>query len=303
MAMKHILSTVFVLLGAATATAQTQVPNEFQAGQPARAAEVNENFNALEQATDANVADIASHQSRLDALETATDANAADNVAQETRVKGHNYRVNNLERALELLGQEYGVCSARNISACQGLLGGKNLAIVGSFLSFDTYAVTDPVDFNTIFALVWERSIGISDDPTDDRVRLVFGRQANFTRGSGVPNGEVLVDSCTDPTVYLVPTGSPRTGGLGVDNGKAYVGDAEAAPVIVDVTGGSYGLIYDYTQGLPVPPAWDRVGSPPLCLPVSDREGSYDSYPLILREDTSTWGTEWSLTADDLLNQ
>lgn len=34
--------------------AQTQVPNDLQAGQPARAAEVNENFNALEEAINQN---------------------------------------------------------------------------------------------------------------------------------------------------------------------------------------------------------------------------------------------------------
>lgn len=42
----------------ATAMAQTQVPNNFQAGQPARAAEVNANFDTLETAIDQNAADI-----------------------------------------------------------------------------------------------------------------------------------------------------------------------------------------------------------------------------------------------------
>jgi hypothetical protein len=47
---------IFVLLLAFSATtfAQTQVPNDFQAGTPARAAEVNANFDALEAAIDAN---------------------------------------------------------------------------------------------------------------------------------------------------------------------------------------------------------------------------------------------------------
>ena len=40
------------------ATAQTTVPHDFQPGTPARAAEVNENFDALEQAIDVNAADI-----------------------------------------------------------------------------------------------------------------------------------------------------------------------------------------------------------------------------------------------------
>ncbi len=42
----------------ATAMGQTQVPNDFQTGQPARAAEVNDNFDTLETAIDQNAADI-----------------------------------------------------------------------------------------------------------------------------------------------------------------------------------------------------------------------------------------------------
>ena len=47
------------ILIAGMASAQTQVPNIFQAGQPARAAEVNENFAVLETAVDQNADDIA----------------------------------------------------------------------------------------------------------------------------------------------------------------------------------------------------------------------------------------------------
>lgn len=43
---------------ASAASAQTDVPNVFQAGQPARAAEVNENFDTLESAIDLNASDI-----------------------------------------------------------------------------------------------------------------------------------------------------------------------------------------------------------------------------------------------------
>jgi len=52
--MKTITGTtiVFALAYAAAAVAQTEVPNTFQAGQPARAAEVNANFDALEAAID-----------------------------------------------------------------------------------------------------------------------------------------------------------------------------------------------------------------------------------------------------------
>lgn len=46
------------LLFAAVAIGQTEVPNEFQAGQPARAEDVNENFATLENAVNKNTADI-----------------------------------------------------------------------------------------------------------------------------------------------------------------------------------------------------------------------------------------------------
>ena len=48
--MKLCLS-VIALIAAGPALAQTQVPHQFQAGEPARAAEINENFSALESAT------------------------------------------------------------------------------------------------------------------------------------------------------------------------------------------------------------------------------------------------------------
>ena len=44
------IAAAFVLVCTAAAQAQTQVPNDFQSGQPARASEVNENFSTLEQA-------------------------------------------------------------------------------------------------------------------------------------------------------------------------------------------------------------------------------------------------------------
>ena len=52
--MKKLAGATFsFLLGlAATAYAQTEVPHVFQAGQPARATEVNANFDALESAID-----------------------------------------------------------------------------------------------------------------------------------------------------------------------------------------------------------------------------------------------------------
>jgi hypothetical protein len=47
-------ASALAFFGIATAQAQTQVPNVFQSGQPAQAAEVNENFDTLESAIDQN---------------------------------------------------------------------------------------------------------------------------------------------------------------------------------------------------------------------------------------------------------
>lgn len=54
---KNFLTGV-VVLASGVALGQTQVPNTFQAGQPARAADVNDNFSTLENAVNTNAADI-----------------------------------------------------------------------------------------------------------------------------------------------------------------------------------------------------------------------------------------------------
>ena len=56
--MNRILLAAYALLTSGVALAQTQAPNTFQSGQPARADEVNANFDALEQAIDQNASAI-----------------------------------------------------------------------------------------------------------------------------------------------------------------------------------------------------------------------------------------------------
>jgi len=73
---KLIVSILLFFIGA-TANAQTEVPNDFQAGTPARAAEVNENFNTLETAIDDNAANVAINTADI----TANTANAAVNTS------------------------------------------------------------------------------------------------------------------------------------------------------------------------------------------------------------------------------
>ncbi len=67
------IATAFIV--SPIALAQTQVPNEFQSGTPARATEVNANFDALESAIDQNASVLQGEQAvqndRLDSIEDA----------------------------------------------------------------------------------------------------------------------------------------------------------------------------------------------------------------------------------------
>lgn len=69
-----IVSAAAVLAASDIALAQTQVPNVFEAGQAARASEVNENFDTLEAAIDENAADIDQNATNIDLNATAIQA-------------------------------------------------------------------------------------------------------------------------------------------------------------------------------------------------------------------------------------
>ena len=69
--------TVLVLITSGVASGQTQVPNTFQSGQPARAAEVNQNFSTLETAVNDNATAIADGEAAILANTQALGAVAA----------------------------------------------------------------------------------------------------------------------------------------------------------------------------------------------------------------------------------
>lgn len=66
--------STLILLVSGAAFGQIQVPNTFQSGQPARAAEVNENFAALESEIEENSTEIAASASAIKELRAAIDA-------------------------------------------------------------------------------------------------------------------------------------------------------------------------------------------------------------------------------------
>ncbi len=68
---------VIALMISGNIYAQTQVPNNFQTGQPALAVEVNENFSTLESAANQNAADILANNSAMQADVVALQAQVA----------------------------------------------------------------------------------------------------------------------------------------------------------------------------------------------------------------------------------
>jgi hypothetical protein len=71
-----------MLIGVSPLHAQTQVPHVFQSGQPAHAAEVNANFDALESAADDSL-------SRVSTLEGEVAANTSDIVANANQIQSN----------------------------------------------------------------------------------------------------------------------------------------------------------------------------------------------------------------------
>ena len=65
--MNKLLTALALLAVSFGSGAQTEVPHEFEAGQPARAAEVNANFNALGDAIDANATAIGDNTAAIEA--------------------------------------------------------------------------------------------------------------------------------------------------------------------------------------------------------------------------------------------
>jgi len=68
--------SILALITSGVASSQTQVPNTFQSGQPARAAEVNDNFSTVESAVNQNASDIANNTAETTSNTALIQANA-----------------------------------------------------------------------------------------------------------------------------------------------------------------------------------------------------------------------------------
>ena len=72
--MRAISGLVIAFLSSTMAIGQTEVPNTFEAGQPARASEVNENFSAMETAVNDNATALAANETAIQQNITAISA-------------------------------------------------------------------------------------------------------------------------------------------------------------------------------------------------------------------------------------
>lgn len=110
--MNRILIFALAMLANSAAAQNLNIPNSFQAGTPARAVEVNQNFDAVATAVNDNIVDIEALLERVNSLEAqlaavgALEERVAQLEAAQTTVEDHESRISQVESntVLELDG-------------------------------------------------------------------------------------------------------------------------------------------------------------------------------------------------------
>ena len=194
-----VTTLAIALLYSAVAIGQTEVPNTFQAGQPARAADVNANFDELESATNQNATDIAEIDGEIAELALQTQANAA--------------AINATRGGLQVLADGNSIGTYLASAQSRGGLEGYRVLSSLNFY-FDVIATVDPFSVITqdppsvagdlFFAVVWFESAGCvgqsytSPNPSG-RIDKLESLQGFVFRS----------DDPTDPSqTYYIPAGS-----------------------------------------------------------------------------------------------
>jgi hypothetical protein len=288
------------LLFSSTLSAQTQVPNTFRQGEPARADEVNANFSALESAVNQNAGDIAANADDIAANAEGIAGNAADiagNAADiaavgegiqaavaanseaiadlESTVDDQELKLSILEHDMDLVLDRVIPCGEYRLYGCTQSTSADGTVFERRVFWGGIYNVASYIDPTA--AVVGDSlffAIPIADG--DDFQNLWIGGSSNLTRTLSSKWGAVLVDNCVNPTVELVRTGEPASTRLVVNDGSFYRAKRDAGgqygPIVdtVDVTGQTYGLINPQTPGNIVE----------ACTMVSDKTGLYDVYEI-----------------------
>ena len=249
------LSGVFALLISVNAFGQTQVPHTFQAGQPARAAEVNENFESI--------------ASAIDAVE------GNSGVPDQNELTSIWSNLLNAHFDLIKIGNDLYSCGQHHLFGCDQVISSNGTEFIGLSYRPRTASVDflDPVTFTRIAAVPVDIVSGFGE--------LRFVGLANLTAHRNL--GQMLVNDCDNPTIgYVQQSRNPR-GPLTPEtvmsnSGRVYELDSFDS-VDVDVTGNTYGVMNFIIHS---------DSTTPICTPgVSDRTGIWQQYTYTFAVDVS----------------
>ena len=249
--MKYWIIFVLTCLATVSADAQTEVPNIFQTGQPARAADVNENFAALQ--------------------------GGVQKLKATFLTESLNSGVTNLnfDYPLTFFGEQLYTCGQAYLYGCNRATSDIGTQFVGVSYRTRSNSVRLEVADGTGLRL-WAVPVTVIDFS-----QLRFVGEANLYGARGM--GQVLVDDCDNPTIALLDNArNPRPDDNGPETimnnaGHVYTRDSEV-PTRVDVSGKTYGVLNFIQSEDPTP----------LCTPgVSDRTGFWDQYTYSFAADTN----------------
>jgi hypothetical protein len=249
------LAGVFALFISVDAFGQTQVPHTFQAGQPARAAEVNENFEAIASAIDA-----------VDGNSNVLDQNELTSIWSNSL---------NAHFDLVKIGNDLYSCGQHALFGCDRAISSNGTEFGGLIYRPRTASLDffDPVSFIRIAAVPVAIGSGFGE--------LRFVGHANLTAHRNL--GQMLVNDCDNPTIGYVqqnrnPRGPSTPSTVMSNSGRIYELDSFDS-VDVDVTGNTYGVMNFVIH---------TDNTTPICTPgISDRTGVWQQYTYTFAVDLS----------------
>lgn len=305
MNISRYIALAVAFVASVTAQAQTQVPNEFQSGQPARATEVNENFTTLEGAIDQNTSRITTVEA--DAATNASDI--ADNANQiqsntaaiaalsgspldaeiQTAIDYGRRGISSGDASLSIIGQlvrTLGLtCAEANYGrfyGCTQLTSGDGTVypIIFPIYELALAAFTVP----GVPAMPGMLSPNVFAAQSNGGAEMLLGGTANFLRWTYRDADDTgrLVDNCDNPTIAMSPVSLGGTSSRWrVNNGGYYYAPVDEnsgswIPVgQIDVTGQMVGVVKNINPNL----VFD-VSSVVWCEMSDQVTGIYSTYEL-----------------------